>query len=62
MTEQVAKKEWTEPELIVLVRSNPEEAVLLVCKTSGDYVNPAAENQGCDYTYCGPGCDFPGPS
>ncbi|MCX5977450.1 MAG: hypothetical protein NTV33_11675 [Coprothermobacterota bacterium] len=31
------KKEWTEPELIVLVRNKPEEAVLRVCKTySGD--------------------------
>ncbi|TRZ87759.1 hypothetical protein D4R89_09280 [bacterium] len=26
------KKEWTEPELIVLVRSKPEEAVLSGCK------------------------------
>jgi hypothetical protein len=26
------KKEWSEPELIVLVRSNPEEAVLTACK------------------------------
>jgi hypothetical protein len=25
-------KEWIEPELIVLVRSNPEEAVLVTCK------------------------------
>lgn len=30
-----AKKEWTEPELIVLVRSKPEEAVLMVCKEAG---------------------------
>jgi len=26
------KKEWSEPELIVLVRSKPEEAVLTACK------------------------------
>ena len=26
------KKQWQKPELIVLVRSNPEEAVLLACK------------------------------
>ena len=26
------KKEWCEPELIVLVRSKPEEAVLAACK------------------------------
>jgi len=30
MTE--SKKEWVEPELIVLVRSKPEEAVLSGCK------------------------------
>lgn len=27
------KKEWKTPELIVLVRSKPEEAVLTACKT-----------------------------
>lgn len=26
------KKEWREPELIVLARNNPEEAVLIGCK------------------------------
>jgi len=62
MTEQVVKKEWAEPELIVLVRSNPEEAVLVICKTSGNFENPIAKNLGCDYTDCGAGCDFPGPS
>jgi hypothetical protein len=30
MTE--SKKAWVTPELIVLVRSKPEEAVLVVCK------------------------------
>ena len=28
-------KNWTTPELIVLVRSNPEESVLTVCKGGG---------------------------
>ena len=28
------KKAWQKPELIVLVRSNPEEAVLTVCKNA----------------------------
>ncbi len=32
MTEQAMKKEWIKPELIVLVRSKPEEAVLVTCK------------------------------
>ena len=31
MTEN--KKEWVTPELIVLVRSQPEETVLILCKT-----------------------------
>jgi len=33
MTE--SKKAWMEPELIVLVRSKPEEAVLIACKGDG---------------------------
>ncbi|MBN2317497.1 MAG: hypothetical protein JXR49_00375 [Acidobacteria bacterium] len=29
------KKKWEKPQLIVLVRSRPEEAVLLACKGGG---------------------------
>lgn len=29
------KKAWQKPELIVLVRSKPEEYVLIVCKNAG---------------------------
>ena len=29
---KIAKKSWSEPELIVLVRGKPEEEVLGVCK------------------------------
>ncbi len=29
------KKMWQRPEMTVVVRSNPEEAVLSTCKTSG---------------------------
>lgn len=36
-----SKKEWVTPELIVLVRSKPEEAVLAGCKRSGA-VGPGA--------------------
>ncbi len=32
MEQQTQKKEWATPELIVLVRSKPEEAVLAACK------------------------------
>ncbi|MCX5977451.1 MAG: hypothetical protein NTV33_11680 [Coprothermobacterota bacterium] len=43
MIEQLAKKEWTEPELIVLVRNKPEEAVLRGCK-GGE----PADSKSCD--------------
>ena len=38
------RRAWSRPELIVLVRSRPEEAVLAVCKISGGYTGPAAGN------------------
>jgi hypothetical protein len=31
----MAKKKWKEPELIVMVRNKPEEAVLMACKADG---------------------------
>ena len=31
----VEKRTWQRPELVVLVRSRPEEAVLTACKTTG---------------------------
>jgi len=41
-----AGKAWVRPELIVLVRSGPEEAVLDTCKTAG--AAPGALTQaGC---------------
>ena len=45
MTEN--KKEWSEPELIVLVRSKPEEAVLSGCKGSGSPGSSDIQNTGC---------------
>ena len=50
MTE--SKKVWVKPELIVLVRSKPEEAVLVGCKTTGSALVVATNNVGC----AGPGC------
>jgi hypothetical protein len=32
---ETEKKQWTKPELIVLVRNKPEEAVLATCKMFG---------------------------
>ncbi len=33
-------KKWEKPELVVLVRSNPEETVLTACKVTGTYPAP----------------------
>ncbi len=33
--DEPTRRAWSRPELIVLVRSGPEEAVLTVCKTTG---------------------------
>ena len=45
MTEN--KKEWVEPELIVLVRSKPEEAVLTVCKGDSSHWDFNNLHNGC---------------
>ena len=50
MTE--SKKEWVTPELIVLVRSNPEEAVLSTCKNSGSEGSSGTIYGKCDTTLC----------
>lgn len=42
--------EWRRPELIVLVRGKPEEAVLTACKTSGILGDP---NNAFGYCYQG---------
>lgn len=42
--------EWTKPELIVLARSQPEEAVLAVCKTNAYGASDACTVDGwCNY-------------
>ena len=53
MTE--SKKAWVEPELIVLVRSNPEEAVLAACK---DFPGAGAgsSDSGCAVLSCASMC------
>jgi hypothetical protein len=63
MEQPTEKKEWTKPELIVLVRSKPEEAVLAACKLPpliglGPTNSEAAcvSGMGCDL------CDMPAPS
>ena len=49
------KKEWLNPELIVLVRSKPEEAILTACKDNG------LQGAGNYYSGCfavGTGCSW----
>lgn len=41
------KKEWCEPELIVLVRSNPEEMILAACKVYAR-PGPGGQNLRCN--------------
>jgi len=56
MTE--SKKAWVTPELIVLVRSNPEEAVLSACKIAHGDSGALACNETCNtwVTYCNAWC------
>jgi hypothetical protein len=52
-------KPWEKPKLIVLVRSQPEEALVMACKAANDTgTNPGQRFQsGCQYWApdpCGP--------
>lgn len=60
MSEEKGKKNWKSPELIVLVRNKPEEAVLAGCKNSGnptgDILNSVA---ACNTPTCSTTCNMP---
>jgi hypothetical protein len=46
------EKEWSEPELVVLVRSKPEESVLVSCKHPGeDWVESNYGNISCQLQF-----------
>jgi hypothetical protein len=45
--DEPAKGAWSGPELIVLVRGKPEEAVLTACKHYTRTVFPTAGDDGC---------------
>ena len=47
MEQSTQKKEWKSPELIVLVRSKPEEAVLTSCKNVSTPGDPVSSNDNC---------------
>ena len=42
-----SKKEWVTPELIVLVRSKPEEMVLAACKKAVASTGPITGKSAC---------------
>jgi hypothetical protein len=56
MEQQDKKKEWVAPELVVLVRSHPEEAVLTACKFTALSDNPTASFFGCASLICDSVC------
>jgi hypothetical protein len=41
------KKKWEKPELVVLLRSRPEEAVLTACKNIPSQIGGSTFNGGC---------------
>ena len=43
------KKNWRTPELIILVRSRPEEAVLVICKHPSQFNTGPGFDNGCKY-------------
>ena len=48
----LAKKSWSEPALIVLVRGKPEEAISATCKAIGTGSAPHDHETGCDSSSC----------
>ena len=55
------KKPWTGPELIVLVRNQPEEAVLAVCKlynVVGDPYSLGWQCESANHANCGSPCSY----
>jgi hypothetical protein len=65
MNSKESPEVWTPPELIVLVRSHPEEAVLGACKNGGHAVwgaNYDFERCYLNGGYCAVYCDAQGAS
>ncbi|MBM3131005.1 MAG: hypothetical protein FJ009_20555 [Chloroflexi bacterium] len=46
------KKEWVKPELLVLVRNKPEEAVLTACKGNMVASSPGSQGFWCENQHC----------
>jgi hypothetical protein len=56
---QPEKKQWQQPHLIVLVRNEPQESVLLACKSSTAAVGPGTFHTRCTY-FCNLVCQSQG--
>ena len=50
--DEPTRRAWSRPELIVLVRSGPEEAVLAGCKSPAGIVYEHGTQALCRTTYC----------
>jgi hypothetical protein len=50
------KKQWQKPELVVLLRTKPQEGVLTNCKTSSTTYVPGNPNTPCDGGISYPTC------
>ncbi len=59
MEQQGKKRKWVAPELLVLVRSHSEEAILTTCKLV--LLGPLSQDATCDTT-CTNGCIAYSPS
>ena len=45
--DEPTRRAWSEPELIVIARSKPEEAVLTTCKAAVGGTEAKSDNVGC---------------
>jgi hypothetical protein len=57
MAPRGTKKEWVAPELLVMVRSHPQEAVLSVCKSNGASTGAGNVFSHCAVTDCFTACN-----
>ncbi len=54
---KIEKRPWQKPELIVLVRNKPEEAVLEACKNNWTPAGADSVNNACQVHLCTHRCD-----
>jgi hypothetical protein len=45
------KKQWQKPELIVLLRTTPEETILEFCRFITPKLGPVSDNKRCQQPY-----------